>query len=64
MFVEYHVLNSKAVIRNLVYKYMLRLDASCNKLVQAVIAIINSDLKWQSRIRHWIKMLNIHNSFD
>ena len=61
MFVEYHVLNSKAVIRNLVYKYMLRLDASCNKLVQAVIAIINSDLKWQSRIRHWI---NIHNSFD
>ena len=45
MFVEYHVSNSKAVIRNLVYA--LRLDAACNKLV---IAIINSDLKWQSRI--------------
>ena len=31
-----------------VYKFMLRLDASCNKLVTA---FINSDLKWQSRIR-------------
>jgi len=45
MFVEYHVPNSNAVIRNLVYKFMPRLDASCNKLI---IAIINSDLKWQS----------------
>ena len=62
MFVEYHVPDSKAVIRNLLYKFMPRLDASCNKLV---IAIINTDLKWQSRIRrHWIKMLYIHNSFD
>ena len=53
MFVEYHVPDSKAVIRNLVYKFMRRLDASYNKLV---IAIINSDIKWQSRIRrHWIK---------
>ena len=61
MFVEYHVPDSKAVIRNLVYKFMRRLDASYNKLV---IAIINSDIKWQSRIRrHWIKMLYIHNSF-
>ena len=55
MFVEYHVPASKAVIRNIVYKFMRRLDASYNKLV---IAIINSDIKWQSRIRrHWIKML-------
>ena len=61
MFVEYHVPDSKAVIRNLVYKFMLRLDASCNKLV---IAIINSDTKWQSWLRrHWIKMLYIHNNF-
>ena len=31
MFVEYHVPDSKAVIRNLVYKFMWRLDASnCN----------------------------------
>ena len=61
MFVEYHVPDSKTVIRNLVYKFMRRLDASYNKLV---IAIINSDIKWQSRIRrHWIKMLYIHNSF-
>ena len=33
MFVEYHVPDSKAVIRNLVYKFMRRLDASYNKLV-------------------------------
>ena len=48
MFVEYHVPDSKPVIRNRVYKFMWRLDASYNKLV---IAIINSDIKWQSRIR-------------
>ena len=61
MFVEYHVPDSKPVIRNLVYKLMLRVDASCKKLV---IAIINSDMKWQSRTRrHRIKLLYIHNSF-
>ena len=47
MFVENRVPNSKAVIRNSVNKFMLRLDASYNKLV---IAIVNSDLKWLSRI--------------
>ena len=53
--------DSKAVIRNLVYKFIRRLDASYNKLV---IAIIDSDIKWQSRIRrHWIKMLYKHKSF-
>jgi len=43
--VEYHVPNSKAVIRNLVYKLMA---LNCKKLVTA---IINSDLKWQPEIR-------------
>ena len=62
MFIEYHVPDSKAVIRNLVYEFMRRFDASYNKLV---IAIRNIDIKWQSRIRqHWIKMLYIHNMFD
>ena len=57
-FVEYHLPDSKAVIRNLVYKFMPRLDTSYNNLV---IAITNSDIKWQSRIRrHWIKMLYIY----
>ena len=48
MLVEYHVPDSIAVIRNLVYKFMRRLDASYNKMV---IAIIISDIKWQSRIK-------------
>ena len=47
MFVEYHVPNTKAVIRNRVYQFMFKLDASCNKLG---IAIISVDLKWHSRI--------------
>ena len=46
MSVECHIPNRKAVIRNLVYQFMLR-RASCDKLV---IAIINSDLNLQSRI--------------
>ena len=41
MFVETRLPNSKAVIRNSMYIFMLRLDASYNKLV---IAIVNSDL--------------------
>ena len=47
MFVEYRVPDSKAVIRNLVYKFMRSLDASYTKLV---IAIIKSDIKWQSTL--------------
>ena len=31
IFVEYHVPDSKAIIRNLVYEFMRRLDASYNK---------------------------------
>ena len=61
MFVENCVPNSQAVIRNLVYKCMLRIDVSDNKMA---IAIVSCDLKRQSRIpRHWIKMY-IHNSLD
>ena len=62
MFVEYHVPDSKAVIRNLVYKFMRRIYALI--ISWYITAIINSDIKCQSRIRrHWIKMLYIHNSF-
>ena len=43
MFVGYHVPDSKAVIRNLVGKFMLRFDVSHNKLV---LAIINTDITW------------------
>ena len=39
---DINVPDSKAVIRNLVYKFMHRLAASYNKLV---IAIINSDIR-------------------
>ena len=42
MFVENCVPNSEAEIRNLVYKFMLRLDASDKKFV---IAIVSSNLK-------------------
>ena len=45
IFVENRVPNSQAVITNLVFKFKLRLDASDNKMV---IAIVSSDLKWQS----------------
>lgn len=56
------VKGAKAVIRNRIYKFMLRLGASCNKLV---IAIFKSDLKKQSRIRrHRIKILYINYSLN
>ena len=58
MFTVNRVPNSAAVIRNLTFKFMSRLGLSSNALV---CSIIDSDLKFVSRIRlHWMNMLYIH----
>ena len=49
----------KAVIRNLVYKFMPRLDKYRNT---PIIAVLGTDMRWKSRIRRqWVKSLYIHN---
>ena len=58
MFTVNRVHNCAAVIRNLTFKFMSRLGLSSNALV---CSIIDSDLKFVSRIRlHWMNMLYIH----
>ena len=58
MFTVNRVPNCAAVIRNLTFKFMSRLGLSSNALV---CSIIDSDLKFVSRIRlHWMNMLYIH----
>ena len=55
MFAERHLPSAKALLRNLTYKFMKRLEASTNSLV---VAIRNSDLHWSSRLRkHWHDIL-------
>ena len=56
MFVERHLPSAKALIRNLIYKFMKRLEVSDNQLIAA---IRNSDLHWTSRLRkHWHEALH------
>ena len=62
MFTVNRVPNCAAVIRNLTFKFMSRLGLSSNA---RVCSIIDSDLKFVSRIRlHWMNMLYIHFDVD
>ena len=53
LFVECRIPNCKAVIRNLIFRFMTRLDLSKNSII---FTILGSDIRWTSRIRrHWVK---------
>ena len=61
MFTVNRVPNCAAVIRNLTFKFMSRLGLSSNAMV---CSIIDSDLKFVSRIRlHWMNMLYMGQNF-
>ena len=61
MFVGDRVPNCQAVIRNLVFRFITRLDKSYNTIVRD---ILSSDSKWLSRIRKtWMKMLYVHYNY-
>ena len=52
---ECRIPNCKAVIRNLIFRFMTRLDLSTNSIIST---ILDSDIRWTSRIRrHWVKSL-------
>ena len=58
LFAECGIPNGKAVIRNLIYKFITRLNESTNDVI---LAILSSDIRWTSRIRHyWVKTLYVH----
>ena len=58
MFVERLIPDCKAVIRNLVCKFMSRLAKSRNTLI---IAVLCTDIRWKSRTkRQWVKPLYVH----
>ena len=58
MFTVNRVADRKAVIRNLVHRFMTRLTISKHLLVRS---ILSSDLVWSSRIRrHWARLLYVH----
>ena len=60
LFVECRIPNCKAVIRNLIFRFMTRLDLSKNSII---FTIIGSDIRWTSRIRrHWVKSLYVHHN--
>ena len=58
LFAECGIPNGKAVIRNLIYKFITRLNESTNDVI---LTILSSDIRWTSRIRHyWVKTLYLH----
>ena len=58
MFTVNRVADGKAVIRNLVHRFMMRLTISKHLLVRS---ILSSDLVCSSRIRrHWARLLYVH----
>ena len=60
LFAECRIPNCKAVIRNLIFRLMTRLDLSTNSIISTILV---SDIRWTSRIRrHWIKSLYVHHN--
>ena len=58
MFAMCNVPSCQAVMRNLVYRFTIRVDRSANKLL---CAIGSSDIRYHSRIRkHWMSSLYVH----
>ena len=58
LFAECRIPNCKAVIRNLIFRFMTRLDLSTNSIICTILA---SDIRWTFRIRrHWVKSLYVH----
>ena len=58
MFAMCNVPSCQAVMRNLAYRFTIRLDRSENKLL---CAIGTSDMRYQTRIKkHWMSSLYVH----
>ncbi len=63
LFANIGVTAFQAVLRNLVFKFITRLDKSDNVIIQGLIKIGESDLRFTSAIwRHWYKLL--YSNFD
>ena len=61
MFAQNSLPSGQAILRNLNFKFMRRIDACENRLVKA---INQSDSQWQSNIRrHWLNSLYFNMSF-
>ena len=55
LFAECRIPNRKTVIRNMIFRFMTRLDLSKNSIISTILV---SDIRWTSRIRrHWVKSL-------
>ena len=58
LFAECGIPNGKAVIRNLIYKFITRLNESTNDVI---LATLSSDIRWTSRIMHYyVKTVYVH----
>ena len=60
LFAECRIPNCKAVIRNLIFRFVTRLDLSKNSIISTILV---SDIRWTSRLRrHWVKSLYEHHN--
>ena len=58
LFANIDIQNFHTVIRNLIFKFITRLNKSENVIIQGLVKIGDSDLRFTSAIwRHWYKLL-------
>ena len=61
LFAECRIPNCKAVIRNLIFRFMTRLDSSTNSIITTILPETLDGRT--SRIgRHWVKSLYVHHN--
>ena len=61
MFANINVPAFQAVVRNLIFKFICRLDKSENVIIQGLVKVGKSDLRFISAIwRHWYHKLYVH----
>ncbi len=61
LFVNHNVPSLGAVLRNLIFKFMCRLDKSANSIIKSLVNPLVSDVRYTSKIwNHWHKALYVH----
>ena len=65
LFANINVLAFQAFIRHLIFAFITRLDKSENAIIQGLVKLGESDLRFTSAIwKHWYKLLYVDQHFD
>ncbi len=61
IFVNINVPTCKALVRNLIFKFMVRIEKSTNLTNRGLVCLSVSDVIYRSKIwTHWYRLLYVH----